>query len=162
MRAYLGLGSNLGNRRRNIAEAIRRLGGIRGVRITKVSSLYETTPVGGPPQPDFLNAVARVETTLSPARLLDAALAVEAACGRMRAMHWGPRVIDIDVLLAGARVVRTRKLTLPHPRMHERRFVLAPLAEIAPRARHPRLGKTARAMLATLSDEGVRRVGPLR
>ena len=148
MRAYLGLGANLGDRRRNIAEAVRRLEATPGIRVVRTSPLVETKPVGGPAQPDYLNAACEVDTTLSPRELLDAALAVERAIGRRRSVRWGPRVIDIDILLCDDLVVDAPDLRVPHPRMHERRFVLEPLDRIAPGARHPELGKTVRELLA--------------
>jgi 2-amino-4-hydroxy-6-hydroxymethyldihydropteridine diphosphokinase len=101
-----------------------------GVRVLRSSRVYETAPVGGPEQPDYLNAVLEVETELSPRELLEAALAAERALGRVRGVRWGPRVIDIDVLTYGTRTVDEPGLVVPHPRMHERAFVLAPLLEL--------------------------------
>ena len=150
MRAYLGFGSNLGDRRANIDEAIRRLGATEGIRVMKVSSMYDTEPVGGPPQPNYLNAACEVETELSPHELLRAALAIEDAMGRRREVHWGPRNIDIDLLLCGDTVIEDADLTLPHPLMADREFVLRPLAEIAPEATHPVKKREIRVLLDTV------------
>ncbi len=128
----LGLGSNIGDRAANLGEAVARLAAWPGIRVDRVSALYETAPVGLTDQPDFLNAVAVVATTLSPHELLSACLAVEKEMGRVRLVRWGPRVIDIDVLLYGGVALDTPELVLPHPRFHERCFVLVPLAEVAP------------------------------
>lgn len=130
--AFLGLGSNLGDRKSNIREALDRLSRNSDIRVKRVSSLYETAPVGVLDQPDFVNAVAAVETNLEPLELLRAVLDVEASMGRVRNSRWGPRVIDIDVLLYDNVRMCTSELTIPHPRMMERAFVIAPLAEIAP------------------------------
>ncbi|MHB0912563.1 MAG: 2-amino-4-hydroxy-6-hydroxymethyldihydropteridine diphosphokinase [Armatimonadota bacterium] len=129
---FLGLGSNLGDRAENIREAVDRLGALPGVRVVRVSSLYETAPVGLTDQPDFINAAVEVETDLPPCRLLDAILEIERSMGRVRDVRWGPRVVDIDILIYDEVECATPELTLPHPRMMERAFVMAPLAEIAP------------------------------
>ena len=149
--AYLGLGSNLGDREENIRQALR-LVEAGGVRVARVSSLYETRPVGPVDQPDFINAAAEVETTLSPEDLLSAARAVEQAMGRERTIRWGPRVIDIDILLYDEMSVNEPGLTIPHPEMTRRWFVLAPLAEIAPDLILPG-GKTAREAADELAGE---------
>jgi len=148
---FVGLGSNLGPREANLAAARSGLEA-RGFRITALSSLYLTEPVDAPPQGWFLNAVAGGETALSPESLLAACLDTERALGRVRAEARGPRPIDLDLLLYGDEVREGPALGLPHPRMHERRFVLVPLAEIAPLARHPRLGLTAAEMLRRCPD----------
>ena len=149
--AFLGLGSNLGDREENLDRGLRALEG-RGVRIVAESSTYLTEPVGGPAQPWYLNRVVEGETALAPQELLSACLAVEHSLGRMRVLKNAPRTLDIDLLLQGQEVVRSEALTLPHPRFHERRFVLVPLCEIAPSARHPVLGLTAAELLARCPD----------
>jgi 2-amino-4-hydroxy-6-hydroxymethyldihydropteridine diphosphokinase len=128
-RAYLGLGSNLGERLSNLQRAVELLGE-RGVRVLRSSRVYETDPVGGPPQPEYLNAVVEAETELSARGLLEACLAVEVDLGRERRVRWGPRVIDVDVLTFGHEVIDEPDLRVPHPRMHERGFVLIPLLEL--------------------------------
>ncbi len=139
---YLSLGSNLGDRQQNLRAAIERLRQLGAV--LSVSSIYETEPVEMPAQPWFLNCAIAVETDKMPRQLMANVLAIEQAMGRRRLQPKGPRTIDMDILLFGSSVVRTPKLTIPHPRMHQRRFVLEPLAEIAPDLRHPVLKKTIR------------------
>jgi 2-amino-4-hydroxy-6-hydroxymethyldihydropteridine diphosphokinase len=127
-RTFLGIGSNLGDRRARLEEAVR---GIPDVRA--VSSVYETTPIGGPPgQGDYLNAVVELDTELSPRQLLETAKGLEQAAGRKRGQRWGPRTLDVDVLLVGDLSVDEPDLVVPHPRMWQRRFVLVPLSELAP------------------------------
>ena len=150
-RACVGLGSNLADRRQNLDDAVRRLGRLDAVRVLRVSSYHQTAPVGGPPQGDFLNAAVQLETTLPPLALLCRCLEVEAEMGRQRDVRWGPRVIDIDMLLYGDEVIESPGLVLPHPRMHERLFVLDPLVELAPDLVHPRLGKTVRQLRQELA-----------
>ena len=145
---YLSLGSNLGDRYANLRAAIERLGEAGTIRA--VSGFYETEPVEFRDQPWFLNCVVALETSDSPEALLQRALAIEQEMGRVRMKEKGPRSIDIDILLSGDRVVEERGLKIPHPAMHQRRFVLEPLAEIAPEALHPLLRKTARELLADL------------
>jgi 2-amino-4-hydroxy-6-hydroxymethyldihydropteridine diphosphokinase len=129
-RAFLGLGSNLGDRWAQLREAVSSL---PPTEVVAVSPVYETDPVGGPPgQPPYLNLVVELATDRSPRELLDVARALEEAGGRLRAERHGPRTIDVDVLLVGDLVVAEPDLVVPHPRLHERRFVLAPLADLAP------------------------------
>jgi len=136
VRAYLGLGSNLGDRHGNLRKALEMLDAREGIDVAEASSFIETDPVGGPEgQPKFVNAAVAVDTTLSPRELLGACQEVERALGRERGpdeVRWGPRTIDIDILLYGDKVIREPDLRIPHPRMHEREFVLVPLAQIAP------------------------------
>ena len=142
MRAALGLGSNVGDRRAHLETALR---GLRArLEVLSVSRFLATEPVGGPPQGEFLNAAALVETELSPRALLELAQALEEAAGRERDARWGPRPLDIDLLLYGDEVVQDADLVIPHPRLHERPFVLEPLAEIAPDWIVPRLDRTVR------------------
>jgi 2-amino-4-hydroxy-6-hydroxymethyldihydropteridine diphosphokinase len=148
--AYIALGSNLGDRERSIWDAIDRLEASDDIGVERVSALFENPAVGGPPgAPPFLNAAARLVTALGPHALLARLLKVEAAMGRVRRAKWDPRTIDLDLLLYGDRVIDEPELKLPHPRMHERRFVLQPLKELAPDVIHPTLGKS----IAVLLDE---------
>jgi len=144
--AAVAFGSNVGDRKRHIDEALARLRATPGVAVQASSSVRETEPVGGPPQGRFLNGVALLETTLGPEELLAALLAIERAGGRVRAAATrdAPRTIDLDLVFHGDAVRDTRDLTLPHPRAHERAFVLEPLSEVAPAWTHPRLRRTAR------------------
>ena len=132
MRAYLGLGSNLGNRDGLLQQAVDGLARFPDVTVVAVSPVYETAPVGGPEQPDYLNAVVALETEASPHRLLEVAHELEAAAHRIRAERWGPRTLDVDVLLVDDLLVDEPDLVVPHPRMWERAFVMAPLADLDP------------------------------
>jgi 2-amino-4-hydroxy-6-hydroxymethyldihydropteridine diphosphokinase len=157
--AYIGLGSNIGDRERNIRRAVELLGA--SVQVTAVSSLYCSEPVGRGDQEDFLNAAAQIETELAAPDLLSLCRSIEDRLGRMRAERWGPRTMDLDILLYGDAVVDLPDLAVPHPRMAERRFVLEPLAEIAPHAVHPLLRRTAEELLRDLRDpHRVMRCGP--
>lgn len=147
--AYLSLGSNVGNREQNLREAIHRASPLG--RIVAVSSFYETEPVDFTDQPWFLNCVIALETTVEPAQLMRELLRIEHEMGRQRVLKQGPRSIDIDILLFGDVVANTPELTLPHPRMLRRRFVLEPLAEIAPDILPPGSPKTVRQLLADLA-----------
>jgi 2-amino-4-hydroxy-6-hydroxymethyldihydropteridine diphosphokinase len=155
--AYIGLGSNLDDPRGQIRQALVQLDSIPGTRVTARSSLYRTTPVGLLEQPDFINAVASVQTTLKPQALLSALLAVENRQGRRRTIRNAPRTLDLDLLLYGEEVLDQEALTVPHPRLHERAFVLAPLAEIAPGAIVPGRGRVDD-LLARVDCNGVSRI----
>lgn len=148
---YLGLGSNLGDRELNLARG-RDLLKTRGLRLTRCSSLYLTEPVGGPAQPWFLNQVVEGETELAPPALLAICLDVERELLRVRTQKDGPRTLDIDLLLYGDTVLHSDTLTLPHPRLVERLFVLVPLCEIAPEVRHPVSGQSAVEMRDRCAD----------
>ena len=154
---YLGLGSNLGDRASNIARCLELLEDLSSSSSRTVSALYETSPKGFEDQPPFLNAACRMWTTLDPFQLLAGLATIEVSLGRRRLFPNGPRELDIDILIYGRTVLETRSLTIPHPRMVERAFVLAPLAEISPRLRHPVLGETVATLLRRL-PEGTREV----
>jgi 2-amino-4-hydroxy-6-hydroxymethyldihydropteridine diphosphokinase len=158
MIAYLGLGSNLGDRFRNLAEAVRRLSLTGTILITAVSSVYETDPVGDIDQPNYLNAALEIETPLSPKELLDVCLRIEKEMGRVRSGRWESRIIDIDVLFCGDEVISTKDLIVPHPLLHDRAFVLMPLAEIAPGLMHPMMNASIEELLEETDASGVRKM----
>lgn len=145
---YLSLGSNLGDRAANLRDAITRLEMLG--QVTQQSSFYETEPVEVRDQPWFLNCVVELRTEKMPRQLMSAVLEIERVMGRKRVQPKGPRLIDIDILLFGRSVIKLEELTIPHPALHERRFVLEPLAEIAPAVRHPVLKRTALEMCDAL------------
>ena len=153
---YLGLGSNVGDREAELRTAIRKMNS-HELRVKRVSSVYETEPMYNPDQGPFLNAVVEAETKLFPMRLLLRVANIELDMGRKREVLNGPRNIDIDVLLFGSAVVKMPALQIPHPRLHERRFVLEPLAELAPGLRHPVLDKTVAELLSVLPAGGTRK-----
>ena len=159
---YLGLGGNLGDRLAALTEALGLLDSAAGMSRTACSSVYETDPWGVADQPSFLNLVVAYDTTLGPADLLTACKSVEATVGRTPSFRWGPRLIDVDILLYGEQVVDSAEpdLQIPHPRMAQRAFVLVPLAEIAPDARVPPQGDTVRRLLDSVDGrDGVARWG---
>jgi len=158
--AYLSLGSNLGNRGQNLREAVRRLQALGTIR--SISSIYETEPVEFTDQPMFLNSALELETAANPDQLMEHLLVIEKTMGRQRTQKKGPRVIDLDILLFADQVVNTPTLTIPHPAMHQRRFVLEPLTEIAPETKHPVLKKTAKELLEALPrGQTVKRLGKM-
>ena len=153
MKAYIGLGSNLGERESMIRQALEAISLLPETDLTRASSLYDTEPVGDVDQPNFLNAVAEVETDLAPMQLLWNLQLIEKRLGRERTRRWGPRVIDLDLLLYGDEVIEEETLRVPHPELTRRAFVLVPLVELEPLLVHPGTGET---MLSHLSKLGAR------
>ena len=151
---YLSLGSNLGDREKNLRAAIAALAGA-GVRVTKISSFYETEPVDLREQPWFLNCVVKGETNVPALELLRALRTIEKQMGSKKLVAKGPRLIDLDILLYDEQTINTPELQVPHPRMHLRKFVLAPLAEIAPSLKHPSWSGTVADLLAKTDDSSV-------
>ncbi|OAT80710.1 2-amino-4-hydroxy-6-hydroxymethyldihydropteridine diphosphokinase [Desulfotomaculum copahuensis] len=152
VKAYIGIGSNLGDKAANIKKGLDLLAGTPGVRLLRVAPYYRTAPVGYTDQDWFVNTAAEVATALPPEDLLAACLEVENRLGRVRTIRWGPRVIDLDLLLYGDRVINWPQLTVPHPRLHERAFVLVPLADLVPELTVPGRGRVDR-LLAGLAPE---------
>ncbi len=160
--AFVALGSNLGDRHAYLESALATLAALDGVEVQGASSVYETAPVGYTDQPYFLNAAAALHTTLPPEDLLLGLQRIEAHHQRQRQIHWGPRTLDLDLLLHGQRTAATPILQLPHPRMLDRCFVLAPLCELAPDLRHPCTGRPLSAHYEELAcQDQLRRVGAL-
>ena len=156
---YLSLGSNIGDREAHLRAAIEALPAC-GVNVRRVSPIYETEPVEFTAQSWFLNLVVEAETELFPLQLLACTARIERKLGRVRTVPKGPRTLDIDILFYGSAVVRSAKLEIPHPRMAERRFVLAPLADLAPELRHPVLQKMVRELLAEAPPQTVKLIMP--
>ncbi|MFO7577511.1 MAG: 2-amino-4-hydroxy-6-hydroxymethyldihydropteridine diphosphokinase [Pelovirga sp.] len=156
-RAFIGLGGNLGDPLRCFREVRQSLSTAPATLVVASSPLYRTAPVGGPAgQPDYLNAVIELQTALPPNQLLTFCRHLEQSAGRRRTVRWGPRTLDLDLLFVGDRVLSTPRLTLPHPRLHQRRFVLQPLCDLAAELIHPLFGLTVAALLTALPrDEGV-------
>ena len=144
---YIGVGSNLGQRQEQLEEGLKRLSEVTGIEVLRTSSVYETKPVGGPPQGDYLNAVWEVETSLSPKALLKELLLVEAQMGRIRGEANASRTLDLDILIYDDLMIREPGLEVPHPRLHERLFVLKPFCEIAPETIHPEKKETMQTLL---------------
>jgi 2-amino-4-hydroxy-6-hydroxymethyldihydropteridine diphosphokinase len=155
--AYIALGSNMGNKGQTLRDALDMMRRTDGITLKRVSSFMDTQPVGGPAdQPAYLNGVAEIDTSLTPQELLAALQSIEASLGRDRSheLRWGPRTCDLDIIYYDDEVLDTPELTIPHPRMHERVFVLAPLESIAPQIRHPLNFMTPGEMLQKLEMEG--------
>jgi dihydroneopterin aldolase / 2-amino-4-hydroxy-6-hydroxymethyldihydropteridine diphosphokinase len=150
---YLGLGSNLGNRKHNLEEAIRQVGEFASIK--KISSIYETEPWGLKDQPTFLNQVILIESTLGPTELLTCLKKIERQMGRKKSVRFGPRLIDLDILFFDDLIMQTDVLTIPHPLITERAFVLVPLAEIAPEFMHPLFNKTIMVLLRDVDQKSV-------
>jgi len=127
---FIGLGSNLGNKRRNILKALQKIKQLKGTKIIKTSKIVQSVPLGGPKQPEFLNSVIKIRTGISPLLLLKKLKKIESGLGRKKTVRWGPRIIDLDILLYSDRIIETKELTVPHPRIFERDFVLKPLLEV--------------------------------
>ncbi len=151
--AFVGIGSNLGDRQKSCVQAVEKLKGLRGCEFIRCSRWYLTSPVGVEDQNWFVNGVACLVAEISAHELLEGLLSIEAGMGRVRTERWGPRVVDLDLLLYGMDIINEVDLTLPHPRMHLRRFVLAPLAEVGADVIHPVFGKTISQMLQELRGE---------
>jgi 2-amino-4-hydroxy-6-hydroxymethyldihydropteridine diphosphokinase len=158
MRAFVAVGTNLGDRWARLVAAGRALREAPGVAVVRASRVWDTAPLG-PPQPRYLNAVLELETTRTPASLLRLLREVEQAAGRLRDVRWGPRTLDLDLLLVGDLVVRTPELTIPHPEMERRRFVLAPLAELRPDMVVPGTDSTVGRLLAEAPELDIAPVG---
>jgi 2-amino-4-hydroxy-6-hydroxymethyldihydropteridine diphosphokinase len=153
-RAFLCIGSNLENRVSALKAAVERLNEVPNSRVAALSSIYETEPWGKADQAAFLNQAVEIETSLEPERLLEFCQAIERGLGRQRTIRWGPRTIDIDILLYDGRITEGTALRIPHPHLRDRRFALAPLAEIAPEAPVPGTGRTVAELLETCEDRG--------
>ena len=156
---YIGFGSNIGDRLAHIQNAIHALAETEGITLQKISSVYQTDPVGYETQAQFLNGVAAIETHLPPLSLLRTLKDIEASVGRQHRIRWGPREIDLDILIYGDMCLQTEQLVIPHPEMHRRRFVLVPLVEVAPALVHPVLKETVQALLERLDDKSVSESG---
>jgi len=152
--AYIGIGSNIGDRKANLEAAVDMLGNTGGIEAKDVSPFYNTAPVGYPDQPDFLNGVVKIETILSPCELLKICQGIEKKLKRVRTVRWGPRTIDLDILLYSDLIMQDEDLVIPHPHIHEREFVLKPLNDIAPQAVHPVYKMTVHELYERLKNSG--------
>jgi 2-amino-4-hydroxy-6-hydroxymethyldihydropteridine diphosphokinase len=150
--AYIGIGSNIGDPQRNCHEAIEKIAAIDGFRVISVSSFYLTEPVGVKTQEWYINGVVSISTAMPVHDLLNSLLQIEANMGRVRNVKWGPRIIDLDILLFGQDIIDEKDLKIPHPMMHLRKFVMAPIAELAPEIVHPVLGKTMTELLMDITE----------
>ncbi len=161
--AYIGLGSNLGDREANLSRALNLMAGLPETKVLRVSSVYRTQPLGKADQPEFLNMAAEVGTGLEPGQLLKSLQEIESRLGRRREELWGPRTIDLDILYYGDRTVKEPGLVIPHPRAHQRAFVLEPLSELEPDLADPVTGMTVKEMLGRLDrgGQGVEKAGVL-
>jgi 2-amino-4-hydroxy-6-hydroxymethyldihydropteridine diphosphokinase len=151
--AFIGIGSNMEMPADRCRDAVKRLSTVTGVRVLRCSSLYRTEPVGPPDQAWFINAVAEIRTPLTPSELFAALKEIEQQMGRMEGPKWGPRIIDLDILLYGQEVVQEEDLVIPHPELHRRRFVLEPLCELASYAIHPAFNVSVRGLIGRLADQ---------
>jgi len=151
--SYIGIGSNLGQPTEHCLEAIEYISSVSGIKLLRCSSLYKTEPVGLKSQDWFVNVVAEVRTLLSPRELLQALMRIEEKMGRVRKTHWGPRIIDLDILLFGQEIVQEDDLIISHPELHKRRFVLVPLNELASYAVHPAFGVSIKGLMQRLQDD---------
>ena len=151
-RVFIGVGSNEGERLEHVSKALQTLSAVTGIRLLQMATIIETEPVGGPPQGPYLNTVVEIDTTLDPHALLAQLHIIERQRGRLPSVeHWGPRPIDLDILLYDDRIVNEPELIIPHPRLHERRFVLEPLAQLASHVVHPVLRQSMVMLLEQLS-----------
>lgn len=154
--AYISFGSNMGDKVESLRQAVSFLQQHPSIEVTKVSSIYDTDPVGYEDQDLFMNLVVEVKTSLGAESLLDACQEIEQQLKRVRLIRWGPRTMDLDIILYGDEIIETERLIVPHPRMHERAFVLVPLAEIAPNVIQPVENTSITELLAQVGEEGVR------
>jgi 2-amino-4-hydroxy-6-hydroxymethyldihydropteridine diphosphokinase len=153
-KVYIGIGSNIGKREYNCKKAIQKIEG-KGIRVKKISSMYETKPWGFKEQPLFINMVIEVETEINPYELLKILKQIETEMGRKETIRWGPRIIDLDILLYNNEIIDREDLKIPHPFLHQRDFVLLPLSEIAPETIHPILKKTIKQLKEELIDKDI-------
>jgi 2-amino-4-hydroxy-6-hydroxymethyldihydropteridine diphosphokinase len=151
--AYIGIGSNMGDPPNNCLEAIKKIGELAGCEIVSLSSLFLTEPVGVSDQEWYVNGVVSIKTGMSACELLNELLRIETEMGRVRVAKWGPRLIDLDLLLYGQDVIDDATIIVPHPLMHMRKFIMAPIAEIAPELMHPVIGKTMLELFRELSED---------